>query len=234
MLKTFRVFFLFFILFSTNLFSGFEYDFSITPPSFNRIVFIPLPVFIKIETKDFKVLKDKFYESYSVYTEDTLNSFYRPDLSKYYFMLLEKREKEDNTIINISKNPINAYPKNKKVKVRFIFDAEINNVQNDVEAYAEVYLDKKNIGITEQKLLSQEKNFEFETTYEKHLLQIVVFLQDQAKKKWVRLKNIDQPRPIYFAPNISYENLYIKLTYYPDREDKKYRFSGSFFIETKN
>ncbi|HOJ50166.1 MAG TPA: hypothetical protein PKW55_05080 [Spirochaetota bacterium] len=237
MKKTVLLFFFFIYSFVYTI--ELDYDFYIQPPIFNRLIFIPLRTLSQKETKEFKIIKDKVFTGdivdSSIYNNNNLSVYYYPDLTKYYLMLLEKREKDNDLMLNISTKPITAYPKDKKIKIRFIFDAVVNNYQEDVESYAEIYIDKKNVGITEQKLLSQEKNFEFETSYEKHLLQVNIFIQDPLKKKWVRLKNIDQPKPIYFIPNSAYDNLYIKMTYYPGKNgNSRYYFTGSFLIDKKD
>jgi hypothetical protein len=92
-----------------------------------------------------------------------------------------------------------------------------------------VYLDKKKVGVTEQKLLSQSKSVQIITTYEKHLLGLEVYIQDPLRKAWRRLRNIEQPSPKYLIPDPDREEIFVQVTYYPERRMGKYEFEGSFY-----
>lgn len=150
---------------------------------------------------------------------------------KSYLLLLEKTQARlPNNEIGIGSRPIQVMPAGKKLKVTVILRSSENIQPNeDVESYAVVYLDKKKVGVTEQKLLSQQKILELETTYEKHLLELVIFIQDPNRKVWRRLRNIEQPDARYFRPDPSQNEIYLQITYFPERKVKKYEFEGSFY-----
>lgn len=146
-----------------------------------------------------------------------------------YLILLEKtRAAVLSDVIAVSEKPIRVVDGKKKLRVVVVFKTSEIDAQGDVESYAVVYLDKNRIGVTDQKLLSQPKIFEFDTTYEKHLLGLEIFVQDPFKKAWRRLKNIDQPAPKYFIPDPEKEVLYILITYSPGEKTEKYRFESGY------
>ncbi len=125
-----------------------------------------------------------------------------------------------------------------KIKVAVIFKTGSNLVpEKDVESYAKIYIDKKFKGTTDQKLLSQMKSFEFETSCDKHILKIVVYKQDLSRKRWRRLRNIDQPPSKYFVPDVESINrtdkkiLYLIVTFYPEKRIEKYKFEGPFITK---
>ncbi|PKL14884.1 MAG: hypothetical protein CVV50_02050, partial [Spirochaetae bacterium HGW-Spirochaetae-6] len=159
-------------------------------------------------------------------TQSSLNglSFFTPEPQKglsvsvdfpwrAYMLLLEKRAAASN-FIPISDSKIQFVDKDKKLKVVVVFKSGGDmDPQADVESYAVVYLNKKKIGVTEQKLLSQPKTLEFETTFERHLLGLEIFVQDPYKKAWQRLRNIEQPPARYFVPQADKGVLYLVVTY---------------------
>lgn len=148
---------------------------------------------------------------------------------KAYLTLLEKTKTTVlSDVIAVSDKPITVIDGKKRVRVVVVFKTSEIDAQNDVESYAKVYLDKNQIGVTEQKLLSQPKVLEFDTTYEKHLLGLEIYIQDPYRKAWKRLKNIDQPAPKYFIPDPTKDTIYILVTYFPGVKAEKYKFESGY------
>ncbi len=122
----------------------------------------------------------------------------------------------------------------KKIKVKLIFKASDNiTPDKDFASYVKVFVDKRYIATTQQKLLSQEKTINFETTCESHLLKMVVYIQDPYKKRWRRLRNIEQPPQKYFVSTLKYVHsddkvVYLRVIYSPTEKMDKYNFEGSF------
>ncbi|HCL56880.1 MAG TPA: hypothetical protein DHW82_07710 [Spirochaetia bacterium] len=132
----------------------------------------------------------------------------------------------------INDTAIQPIDPDQKLKVTVIFISENMNPDEDLDSYAMIYTDKREVGPTEQKLLSQTKTLIFYTTYEKHLLNLEVFLQDPFKKAWQRLKNIDQPKPKYFAPKFPETEITLIVKYDPKEKGlKQYSFEGDFISE---
>lgn len=190
--------------------------------SFNRISIPEKPLVLQINQSSL----DGFSLFSSVPEEGLRTTLDFP--WRAYMLLLEKRAAASD-FIPISDSKIQFVSKDKKLKVVVVFKSGTDmDPQEDVESYAVVYLNKKKIGVTEQKLLSQPKTLEFETTFERHLLGLEIFVQDPYKKAWQRLRNIEQPPAKYFLPQVDKGVLYLVITYFPTKRMDKYQFEGGF------
>ena len=151
-------------------------------------------------------------------------------LASYLVLISKKKTASENSeFIPIHGNPVKIVSSGKKLKVVVVLKGSDSiTPEQDVESYAIVYLDKNKIGITEQKLLSQPKTLEFEVSYEKHLLKLEIYIQNNYRKAWTRLKNIEQPPQKYFVPQEGVDVLYLLITYSPDDKLNRYTFEGSF------
>lgn len=94
--------------------------------------------------------------------------------------------------------------------------------QDNVECYAEVFLGKKKIGITEQRLLSQAKTLSFTTDFKKHPLRLKIYLQDPFRKRWQPLPPREQP-PLYTLPQGDAPHFFLEVSHNP--LDHTYEFS---------
>ncbi|MBN1496761.1 MAG: hypothetical protein JXA07_08335 [Spirochaetes bacterium] len=82
---------------------------------------------------------------------------------------------------------------------RFIgFDAEIDNPENDRRSYYKVYIDKAEEGRTTTGLESQEKYYEASLLPNRHLVTVEKWVLDPKTSSYIKLNNIEQPKPNYF------------------------------------
>lgn len=168
----------------------------------------------KNESRKIELLKSFPFKSYSILMEKIKHSV--PSVNSECFVINRENRK-----------PLDP---SKKITVTITFKStETLSPEEDVESYAVVYLDKKKIGTTEQKLLSQPKIIEINTTFERHLLRLEVYVQDTYRKAWVRLKNLDQPQPKYFMPQEGKDGLALNIIYFPKNEKDKYQYDGNFY-----
>jgi len=166
--------------------------------------------------------------------ENTKLEFSYPFPFKAYAILMTMIKTDvssaDSRCFEITREEKKPLDPSKKIKLTVIFQStETLSPEEDMESYGIVYLDKKKIGMTEQKLLSQPKIIETEVTFERHLLRLEVYVQDPYKKAWVRLKNIDQPQPKYFIPQEGKDGMVLTIIYFPKNEKNKYQYEGSFY-----
>jgi hypothetical protein len=80
--------------------------------------------------------------------------------------------------------------------VRFVgFDTGIDSPENDRRSYYRVFIDKVEAGRTTIGLESQDKTFEAQMTANRHLLSVEKWVLNEKDGKYVKLNNIDQPKP---------------------------------------
>jgi hypothetical protein len=85
---------------------------------------------------------------------------------------------------------------------RFIgYDVNITGPENDRRSYYRIMIDKIEAGRTVTGLESQEKAFESMVDANRHLLMVEKWVLDEKQEKYVKVNNIDQPRPnfVYFG-----------------------------------
>lgn len=78
-----------------------------------------------------------------------------------------------------------------------IYNTEINNPENDRRSYYKVYINKIETGRTSIGLESQKKVFETRVSVNNHLVKIQKYVLDEEEGKYVKLNNINQPKPSY-------------------------------------
>lgn len=104
------------------------------------------------------------------------------------------------TPAGVKKNGI-SYRQPEKYNFRFAgWDSEINNPDNDRRSYYKVFIDKAEEGRTTTGLESQIKTFETTLSANRHLITVEKWVLDQKTSRYVKLNNIEQPKPnfIYF------------------------------------
>ncbi len=95
-----------------------------------------------------------------------------------------------------------SYKKPVAYNLKFIgFDYNIGNPESDRRSYYKVFIDKIEAGRTTTGLESQEKSFEATISDNRHLLTVEKWVLDEKMEKYIKLNNIDQPKPgfIYFG-----------------------------------
>lgn len=77
------------------------------------------------------------------------------------------------------------------------YDFNIENPESDRRCYYKIFLDKIEVGRTTIGLESQDKVYEGNVQANRHLLSVEKWVLDEKQGKYVKLNNIDQPRPNY-------------------------------------
>ncbi len=86
----------------------------------------------------------------------------------------------------------------KDYNFRFIgYDINIDDPERDRRAYYKIKIDKLDVGRTTIGLESQKKIFEATITHNRHLLIIQKWVLNEKKGKYLKLNNIEQPKPDY-------------------------------------
>lgn len=83
-----------------------------------------------------------------------------------------------------------------------IYDSDIDNPENDRRCYYMIYIDKIESGRTITGLESQEKDFDIQLTPNRHLIKVEKWILNESMGRYVKLNNIDQPKPDYIYVNI--------------------------------
>jgi hypothetical protein len=82
---------------------------------------------------------------------------------------------------------------------RFVgYDADIKNPDNDRRSYYKIFIDKAEEGRTTTGLESQEKTFEIALPPNRHLITIEKWVLDEKTARYIKLNNIEQPKPNFF------------------------------------
>lgn len=91
---------------------------------------------------------------------------------------------------------------NKKNFFITIFDTDIDNPDKDRICYYMIYIDKIESGRTNTGLESQEKYFEDILQPNRHLIKIEKWVLNEHLGRYIKLNNIDQPKPDFIYINI--------------------------------
>jgi len=83
-----------------------------------------------------------------------------------------------------------------------IYDSDINNPENDRRCYYMIYIDKIESGRTTTGLESQGKDFDVMLTPNRHLIKVEKWILNERLGRYVKLNNIDQPKPDFVYINI--------------------------------
>lgn len=93
---------------------------------------------------------------------------------------------------------IKTYMNEKDNNFRFIgYDINIDNPENDRRSYYRIFIDKVDVGRTTIALESQKKTFESRLLSNRHLLIVEKWALDEKRGKYIKLNNIEQPKPHY-------------------------------------
>lgn len=92
-----------------------------------------------------------------------------------------------------------AFRRPEKYNFRFAgFDEGINNPESDRRSYYKVFIDKAEEGRTTTGLESQVKTYEATLQPNRHLITVEKWVLDRKTSSYVKLNNIDQPKPNFF------------------------------------
>lgn len=85
-----------------------------------------------------------------------------------------------------------------KYNFRFIgYDDGIDNPDDDRRSYYRIYIDKVEEGRTTIGLESQEKVFDTTLAPNRHLITVEKWVLDRKSGRYMKVNNIDQPKPNY-------------------------------------
>lgn len=88
--------------------------------------------------------------------------------------------------------------KSKEYNFKFIgYDINIDDPALDRRTYYKIYINKIDAGRTTIGLESQKKTFELKIPSNRHLLMVEKWVLDEKKGQYVKLNNIEQPKPGY-------------------------------------
>lgn len=79
-----------------------------------------------------------------------------------------------------------------------IRDRNIPGPDRDRRSYYKIYINKIEVGRTEIGLESQVKKYSTKLEFNSHLLEIEKYVLDEEKERYVKLNNIEQPKPNFF------------------------------------
>jgi hypothetical protein len=83
-----------------------------------------------------------------------------------------------------------------------IYDSDINNPENDRRCYYMIYINKLESGRTATGLESQKKQFETVLPVNRHLVKVEKWVLNESQGRYVKMNNIDQPKPDFIYINI--------------------------------
>ncbi|MCL2154788.1 MAG: hypothetical protein FWH53_03900 [Leptospirales bacterium] len=84
----------------------------------------------------------------------------------------------------------------------YINDTDIVNTEDDRQCYYTIYINEVESGRTTTGLESQEKIFEAALTPDKHLVKVEKWVLNENLGRYVKVNNIDQPKPDYIYVDI--------------------------------
>jgi hypothetical protein len=82
--------------------------------------------------------------------------------------------------------------------ILLVRDTAIEGPDNDRRSYYRIFIDKVEVGRTEIALESQNKKFETTVDRNSHLVEVEKYVLDPKLGRYVKLNNIEQPKPNYF------------------------------------
>ena len=117
-----------------------------------------------------------------------------------------------------------SYKKPGEYNFKFIgYDGNIDNPENDRRSYYKIYIDKVESGRTTIGLESQKKSFEARMTVNRHVLIVEKWVLDEKGGKYVKLNNIEQPRPNYVYFDLQEDRIVVvSLTCNAESKEAKY------------
>ena len=143
---------------------------------------------------------------------------------------VKKNETKENVIADNS--PIEAEPETytvtREYNFKFIgYDINIDDPAWDRRSYYRIYLDKIDAGRTTIGLESQKKTFESKISSNRHLVEVEKWALDEKKGQYIKLNNIEQPKPNYIYFNLP-ENKAAVITLKNDPFTNKTEFEVVF------
>lgn len=111
-----------------------------------------------------------------------------------FFTNCKTIQKEDNVI--------EKFKVSDKYNLKFVgFDSDILNPNQDRRCYYKIFIDKVEDGRTTTGLESQKKVYETKLSQNRHLMVVEKWVLDEKAGRYVKLNNIDQPKPnfVYFT-----------------------------------
>lgn len=92
------------------------------------------------------------------------------------------------------------------------FDTGIDNPEMDRRSYYRIFLDKVEVGRTTTGLESQVKIYRGSLDSNRHLIRVEKWVLDKKKGRYIKLNNINQPKPNFIYFNIPEKgNVIIKM-----------------------
>lgn len=88
-----------------------------------------------------------------------------------------------------------------------IYDTEIDNPDNDRRCYYMIYIDKIDSGRTTVALESQRKDFDTFLSTDRHLIKVEKWILNESLGRYVKLNNIDQPKPDFIYITIARDQI---------------------------
>jgi len=88
-----------------------------------------------------------------------------------------------------------------------IYDTDIENPENDRRCYYMIYIDKLESGRTVTGLESQQKDFDTYLAPNRHLIKVEKWILNESLGRYVKMNNIDQPKPDYIYINIEKDKI---------------------------
>lgn len=88
-----------------------------------------------------------------------------------------------------------------------IYDTDIENPDNDRRCYYMIYIDKLESGRTITGLESQEKDFDTYLIPNRHLIKVEKWVLNESLGRYVKMNNIDQPKPDFIYINIEQDKI---------------------------
>jgi len=88
-----------------------------------------------------------------------------------------------------------------------VYDSDIDNPENDKRCYYMIYIDKIESGRTTTGLESQEKYFDTMLVPNRHLVKVEKWILNESLGRYVKMNNIDQPKPDFIYINIDEDKI---------------------------
>ena len=88
-----------------------------------------------------------------------------------------------------------------------VYDSDIDNPENDKRCYYMIYIDKIESGRTTTGLESQEKYFDTLLVPNRHLVKVEKWILNESLGRYVKMNNIDQPKPDFIYINIDEDKI---------------------------
>jgi hypothetical protein len=114
--------------------------------------------------------------------------------NRYY----KKEESGQSTGESPPVQPVIDYIIPSEYNFKLTIQSETGNPDTDRRCFYKVYIDKQEVGRTTTGLESQQKEYTGNIDNNRHLLSVVKYVLDDKQEKYVKLNNIEQPRPGFY------------------------------------